>query len=220
MNANRQVCLALWGKMAILLVFVWLSVVQSGTPLDIDRDLLNRMLCVESGGDICAIGDNGRSLGPYQIMESYYKDAVEHDPSLKDGGYTYNNVAGPGGKEYSERVLEAYMDRYATVKRLGREPTNEDIARIHNGGPNGYKKESTLTYWEKVMENPGTCLDNKQSSTEGVCDPHCTSDDCMCYCCPDAGICNCLTSTDFTPCSHSGSSIKSSDTTPKFILRR
>lgn len=47
-------------------------------------------------------------------------------------------------------IFMAYMDKYATVERLGREPTMEDIARIHNGGPNGYKKESTKAYWLKV----------------------------------------------------------------------
>ena len=26
----------------------------------------------------------------------------------------------------------------------------QDIARIHNGGPNGYRKDSTLGYWKKV----------------------------------------------------------------------
>ena len=42
------------------------------------------------------------------------------------------------------------MDRYATEKRLGRPVTIEDIARIHNGGPNGYKKQATDVYWLKV----------------------------------------------------------------------
>ena len=42
------------------------------------------------------------------------------------------------------------MKRYATKSRLGHEPTDEDIARIHNGGPNGYKNPATVKYWEKV----------------------------------------------------------------------
>ena len=44
------------------------------------------------------------------------------------------------------------MKRYATEKRLGRPVTQEDIARIHNGGPNGYKKKSTEKYWQKVKK--------------------------------------------------------------------
>jgi len=30
--------------------------------------------------------------------------------------------------------------------------TFEDIARIHNGGPNGHRKEITKRYWEKVKK--------------------------------------------------------------------
>ena len=52
----------------------------------------------------------------------------------------------------TEKVILAYWDRYATMKRLGRKPTNEDRARIHNGGPKGHTKKATLKYWEKVKK--------------------------------------------------------------------
>ena len=111
---------------------------------------------METGGEddpLNAVGDQGRSRGPYQIMEDYYNDAVQHDPSLRDGGKSYENVSGPGSMEYSRRVIQAYMNRYATETRLGHPATDEDIARIHNGGPNGYQKDSTLGYWEKVKKH-------------------------------------------------------------------
>ena len=111
---------------------------------------------VETGGKRDpenAVGDNGKSRGPYQIMEGYYNDAVEHDPSLLDGGKSYDNVHGQGSIEYPERVIQAYMNRYATERRLGHPVTDEDIARIHNGGPNGFRKCSTLKYWRKVQYN-------------------------------------------------------------------
>ena len=42
------------------------------------------------------------------------------------------------------------MKRYATKAQLGHEPTAEDVARIHNGGPNGWKKTPrVLTAEEK-----------------------------------------------------------------------
>lgn len=44
------------------------------------------------------------------------------------------------------------MARYAVERRLGRAVTPVDIARIHNGGPNGYKKKATLGYAKKFME--------------------------------------------------------------------
>jgi hypothetical protein len=45
-----------------------------------------------------------------------------------------------------------YADLYTTEERLGREPTEEDFSRNHNGGPNGYKKESTKKFWNKVKK--------------------------------------------------------------------
>ena len=42
------------------------------------------------------------------------------------------------------------MCRFATEARLGRPPTNEDIARIHNGGPNGFSNPNTVPYWDSV----------------------------------------------------------------------
>jgi len=92
------------------------------------------------------VGDGGRAIGPYQIWNVYWQDAVEFDESI---GGTYEDCV---KKEYSERIIRAYWQRYATQKRLGRKPTDEDRARIHNGGPNGYKKESTEKYWKKVKE--------------------------------------------------------------------
>lgn len=43
------------------------------------------------------------------------------------------------------------MSHYATVARLGHVPTDEDIARIHNGGPNGYREANTVAYWRRVQ---------------------------------------------------------------------
>ena len=108
---------------------------------------------VESGGDENAVGDNGMSIGPLQIQRAYYNDATERNSSLQSGkyaGYKYENCKGRGSFEYSRAVAEAYMDRYATERRLGHPPNYEDKARIHNGGPNGYKMSATIPYWEKV----------------------------------------------------------------------
>ena len=33
---------------------------------------------------------------------------------------------------------------------MGHKATAEDIARIHNGGLNGFKKQATEKYWVKV----------------------------------------------------------------------
>ncbi len=120
----------------------------------IDQKLLDAIKQVESKGDVDAIGDKGlsnKAYGAYQIRKPYYDDAVEFNSSLKDKKFP-DDVKGGGSEGHSEDVIRSYMKRYATAKRLGHPPTDEDIARIHNGGPNGYKNPNTDKYWKKVQE--------------------------------------------------------------------
>ena len=102
------------------------------------------MCKVESTCDPTKVGAAGE-IGWYQILEPYWIDALEYDPSIKG---VYKDVA--RDKAYAEKVILAWWDRYATEKRLGRKVTDEDRARMHNRGPNGYKKDSSLGYWKKV----------------------------------------------------------------------
>ena len=108
--------------------------------------LLNAICEVESGCVSTAVGDDGKAIGSYQIWECYWKDAIEFDSSI---GGVYEDCY---DEKYAKKIVRAYMKRYATKKRLGREVTDEDRARIHNGGPNGWKRKSTLSYWENVKE--------------------------------------------------------------------
>lgn len=95
---------------------------------------------VESSGRTGPIlGDGGAALGPLQIHRACWQDA--NLPGK------YEDCA---DLEYSKRVFRAYMSRYATSRRIGRAVTDEDRARIWNGGPNGYKKSATVKYWNKV----------------------------------------------------------------------
>ena len=117
------------------------------------RALLNAIRQVESGAEdnegLGAVGDEGDSLGPYQIQKAYWIDATDKDPSLKQG-HSYEDVL--NDHEYSERIILAYWSRYAITSRMpnGAQVTDEDRARIHNGGPNGHKSQSTEGYWDKV----------------------------------------------------------------------
>lgn len=104
--------------------------------------LFEAIRMVETGGEFDpanAVGDNGLSLGPYQISEAYWIDAVEHCPEI---GGSYNNVR---DARYAERIMMAYWDRYAP------DETWETLARIHNGGPQGLRA-STDRYWRKVSK--------------------------------------------------------------------
>ena len=129
--------------LSTLLVCVSLSTLPSD-------DLLDAICQVESNCDSSAVGDNGNAIGAFQIWRNYWHDACTFDPNddlrLTDGYdscYNYN---------YSRKVVIAYMKRYATERRLGRPVTDADVARIHNGGPNGYKKDATKKYWKKIRK--------------------------------------------------------------------
>ena len=124
---------------------------QSGSPLlrltfqksnpETFRVLLNAIRFVETG-DLpdCSnvIGDEGRSLGPYQISKDYWTDAVTYRPEI---GGRYEDVVSP---YYAELIICAYWDRWFA------DGSWEERARCHNGGPLGPTKRATEDYWEKV----------------------------------------------------------------------
>ena len=115
---------------------------------------------VETGGKTSAIlGDYDKisktykALGSLQIHFVCWKDAVEFNPSIKG---KYQDCA---DFKYSKKVMEAYFRRYVpdfnplstlTIKDC------ERMARVWSGGPVGYKKDSTIKYWNKVK----AALDN------------------------------------------------------------
>jgi hypothetical protein len=99
--------------------------------------LLDAIRQVESGGRDLT-GDGGRAIGPYQIHRRYWQDAVRLDPSL---GGTYNDCR---REQYARRVVRVYLAHY------GKGKTDEQMARIHNGGPTGHRKRATVGYWTKI----------------------------------------------------------------------
>ena len=138
-------------KYYTIIVLTVLAIVTSLVGFETEEvsrhdDLLVAMCEVESNCDPTKVG-KADEIGWYQILPDFWTDALEHDPSI---GGEYEDVA--KDKEYAEKCILAYWDRYATEERLGRPVTDEDRARIHNKGPNGYKKDSSIPYWNKVRK--------------------------------------------------------------------
>jgi len=135
---------------AVLALFGSMLVAQRPTVAQLDeyrtqlRPLLDALRQVESGGDDNATGDSGRALGAYQIWESYWQDATDW---CTDIGGQYKAVH---AHWYAERIIIAYWHRYARAAL--RDGDYETLARIHNGGPRGAKKQATLKYWTKVEQ--------------------------------------------------------------------
>lgn len=89
-------------------------------------------------------GDDGRAIGPFQIHAAYWADAQGADPGL---GGSYQDCR---RRAYAERVVAAYMQRYAPEAWARGEA--EVIARVHNGGPGGQQLAATLPYWHRVLD--------------------------------------------------------------------
>ena len=113
---------------------------------------LQAIRTVETGGmpngGIGALGDGGKAYGPYQIWKPYWIDS----------GVKGSHAQCLNSKAYSEKVMQGYMLRYAPrefgrlVAGTGKVSDLEKVARIHNGGPKGYKRNSTLKYWAKIKK--------------------------------------------------------------------
>jgi hypothetical protein len=109
---------------------------------------------VESNFDCNAIGKNGE-LGAFQLRRIYVTD-VNRIIKLND-----TPVRRIYKHQDSVNIMDAMymMYRYSFYYYVKAEKSldipidmeqGEVIARIHNGGPKGYLKESTKAYWLKV----------------------------------------------------------------------
>ena len=131
-----------------LSVFVAALITTSGVavppPANHDTDrILDAIRQVETGGEkdpANAVGDGGKAIGPFQIHYAYWKDAVDFDSSI---GGKYSDCK---NDEYARKIVIAYLTRYAPNW------DDETVARIHNGGPKGHKRTTTLDYWAKVRK--------------------------------------------------------------------
>ncbi len=113
------------------------------------KALVAALIQVESSGNDQAIGDKqlaDKAYGCLQIRQPVCDD-VNHRY-----GTNYRAKDMLGDRSLSVRVCYLYMAIYATKDRLGREPTDRDMARIWNGGPNGWKAKKTVAYWAKVRQ--------------------------------------------------------------------
>jgi hypothetical protein len=116
-------------------------------------EILNSIRLVEtrgtpnSGRD--SGGDSGRAIGPFQIHVGYWQDA-----GLPGKYEDCRDI------DYARRVVIAYWRRYCPQALAERDA--EVLARTHNGGPTGAKRDSTQRFWKKVR----TELENARKPSE------------------------------------------------------
>lgn len=127
-----------------------LASVQTARAAEEDQieKLLDAIAQVESRSNHKAVGDGGRAIGAYQIHECYWLDGTK----ILGKDWPYADAADP---VKAKQVVRAYLRHY------GKDRSLLDMARIHNGGPNGHKKESTREYARKIE----TILDTLSESS-------------------------------------------------------
>ena len=108
--------------------------------------LLAAIATVESDNDPNAIGDNGQALGLYQLHAAYVADVVQ----ITGIEYDHRDALNP---HVAREMVIAYLRHYGTLleAKTCRIPGYALMARIHNGGPNGDMKPSTVRYATQVL---------------------------------------------------------------------
>lgn len=111
------------------------------------KKLLPALAVVESNNNVNAIGDNGKAIGVLQI----WKVVVNDVNTVYNTNYTHKNMY---NKEKSYKVASLYLKHYGKqyTKQTKKPADLKTLARIWNGGPQGYKKPATLKYWNKVKK--------------------------------------------------------------------
>lgn len=113
-------------------------------------ELLAALISVESGGNDQARGRHGE-LGALQVRACVVKDVNRIAGTHYRWAEMTNRWAALG-------VLRIYTGHYCSEERLGRKATDQDVARVWHGGPDGWRRRVTLAYWRRVrarMEHSG-----------------------------------------------------------------
>ena len=113
------------------------EVVMVKTKPTIQDSLIDAIIHVESRGDSMAYNAKEDAVGVLQIRPIMMREV---NRLLKENKYTLDD-------RWSKSKS---IEMFNVIKDHTTNPTNERLARNWNGGWNGYKKKSTLKYWNKV----------------------------------------------------------------------
>jgi hypothetical protein len=131
-------------KQLFLLLLFAVTFTAGADNLSEIRDVLK---FVESEHNPKAVGDDGKAYGIIQIHEI----AVDDVNRVYGTNYVHEDAF---NIQKSEELFELYIKYWSKklCEREGRDATTEDIVRIWNGGPKGYKKSSTKWYLRKFLK--------------------------------------------------------------------
>jgi len=129
-------------------------ILADGTDVD---DLLHHMEWKESRYRYWKIGKCGE-VGGLQIRAIYLKDVndwIGPKEMKKIWGKSRLSLSDMKNREKARWVTKVYMEKYGSIyeHRTRRNFTAEVFARIHNGGPDGWKEKKTKHYWYDVKNH-------------------------------------------------------------------
>ncbi len=107
--------------------------------------LISAMIQVESEGNVNAYNKEEDAVGCLQIRPIYIQDLNRFSSKAWNHHDMYDEAE-------ARMACAEYLRYYGNqIRRIElREPTFEDLARIHNSGPMGYTKQCSEIYWSKV----------------------------------------------------------------------
>jgi hypothetical protein len=127
---------------------------------EVTEELLDALTITESSVSAPAdlVGDRElfyKAYGPLQIRKPYLDDvnriagreAIEESWGKKS--LTTADMKDVNKARWAARI---YLEYYGRVyeKETGKKPTDQIYARMHNGGPQGWKRHVTRNYWAKA----------------------------------------------------------------------
>ena len=148
------------GKCAVPEAFMMVALAAAGAFADIkvSDGFLHKLAYVESRCDPNAHNKGSGAYGIYQIRMPYLSDANEQLGT----DYTLEDMF---DEDLAAEVVRAYLSKWGArfAERHGRPPTDEELARIHNGGPRGAERNSTLEYAKLFRNAPEGAEDEGQT---------------------------------------------------------
>lgn len=133
-------------KRSILLIMILtLSLFSYSTNLN---EILPVIKLVETNGNSKAIGDNGKAFGILQI----HKICIDDVNRIYGTFYTHDDAFDEG---CSEEIFNLYINAGVKhfVNKYDKQPTEQDIVRMWNGGfYTGYKKKATIKYYKRYLQ--------------------------------------------------------------------
>ena len=121
------------------MIFVTILMIGCRCPrpqADPDARLFAAIRKVESNGQDLAVNSKEHAYGAYQCRRGAWLDGGGAEADWPQAAFVRERV---------EYIMHRYWTRYGAV-------TDEQKARIWNGGPRGMRTQATKRYWRKVQE--------------------------------------------------------------------